>query len=295
MKCLLVFCVAAAGYGCGGPSHPTNEIRMAVSNTENQADIVSRYEPLRMLVERKLGRKATLRSATDYAGVIEALRARQVDVIYVGGASYARAWLITNGGVKPLLGTLDEEGKVNYHSVVVVRAESPYRSIADLKGRSIVFADPNSTSGYIAPTLFLGEQGFAPKTFFSKSGFGGSHEMAVISVYNKTYDAAATWWYSEKRTNLARMEGKGIIPKGSLREIWRSPGLPSSPWVVRTDSPETFNQAFKQAVLRFPKEDPKGFAQLSANRESGYAEITHEAYEPVIRMVRENLAARKEQ
>ena len=62
---------------------------------------------------------------------------------------------------KPLLGTLDEEGKADYHSIVVVRAGSPNRSMAGLKGRSIVFADPNSTSGYIAPTFFLGEQGFS--------------------------------------------------------------------------------------------------------------------------------------
>jgi len=292
-RIFLAAVVAAALTGCG-PAPERDVLRVGVTNTETQADILSRYEPLRAHLARKLGRKVSLRSATDYAGVIEALKSRQLDVVYIGAASYARAWLLTNGGVKPLLGTLDAEGNLDYHSMLVARTDSRFRSVADLKGASIAFADPNSTSGYIAPSFFLAEEGFAPKTFFARSGFAGSHEMAVISVFNKTYDAAATWWYNADRTNLTRMEGKGLIPKGALREIWRSPGLPSSPWTVRTDSTEAFNTAFQQAVMSFAKEDPRGFRHLTANRESGYAPITHEAYEPVIRMVRENLAGRKD-
>ena len=284
---VLMFCLA-----CGKPAD--NVLRVGISSTESDADVVKRYEPLRRYLEKRLGRPVELRTATDYAAIIEALKSRQVDVAYFGAAAYARAWLVTQGQVKPLLATLNEEGENGYHSIVVVPANSPAQRIEDLRGKSLAFADPNSTSGYLAPSFFLKEEGIEARTFFSKTGFGGSHEMGLVAMLNGTYDAAATWFYSDSRTNPLRMEGKGVIPKGSTRIIWKSPRIPSSPWTVRLDSPEEFNKAFAAAVLEFPKQEPEAFQFLSAQRESGYSPVEHSAYEPVIRMVRSSLDQRKQ-
>ena len=284
---VLMFCLA-----CGKPAD--NLLRVGISSTESDADVVKRYEPLRGYLEKRLGRPVELRTATDYAAIIEALKSRQVDVAYFGAAAYARAWLVTQGQVKPLLATLNEEGENGYHSIVVVPANSPAQRIEDLRGKSLAFADPNSTSGYLAPSFFLNEEGIEARTFFSKTGFGGSHEMGLVAMLNGTYDAAATWFYSDSRTNPLRMEGKGVIPKGSTRIIWKSPRIPSSPWTVRLDSPEGFNKAFAAAVLEFPKQEPEAFQFLSAQRESGYSPVEHSAYEPVIRMVRSSLDQRKQ-
>jgi phosphonate transport system substrate-binding protein len=279
--------------GCGRA--PVDTLKIGVSATESDADAIKRYEPLRAHLEKKLARKVELRTATDYSSVIEALKSKQVDVAYFGAAAYAKAWLVTNGGVKPLLGTLDEGGTSGYYSIVVVPAASPAKTIEDLRGKSLAFADPNSTSGYLAPSFFLKEAGYEPKTFFAKTGFGGSHEMSIMAMVNGTYDAAATWFYSETRTNPLRMEGKGIIPKGSTRIIWKSPRMPSSPWTVRIDSPEEFNRRFAEIVMAFPKEDPEGFKFQSAQRESGFGPVSHADYLPVIRMVEANLKQRKQE
>ncbi len=279
--------------GCGQPE--AGRLRVGISAIESDADVVKRYEPLRGYLEKKLRRKVELRTTTDYSTVIEALRSGQVDVAYFGAAAYAKAWLVTGGKVKPLLATLDENGDSGYHSIVVVPTASPARKIQDLQGKSLAFADPNSTSGYLAPTYFLGEEGIDARTFFGKTGFGGSHENSVVAMLNGTYDAAATWFYSETRTNPLRMEGKGVIPKGSTRIVWKSPRIPSSPWTVRADSPEEFNRAFAEAVAAYPQADPEGFKILGAQRESGYGPVTHEAYLPVIRMVESNLRQRKQE
>lgn len=279
--------------GCGQPE--AERVRIGISATESDADLVRRYEPLRKHLEKKLGRKVEIRTATDYSTVIEALKSGQVDVAYFGAAAYAKAWLVSGGKVKPLLATLDENGDSGYRSIVVVPAASPAKTLQDLKGKSLAFADPNSTSGYLAPSFFLGEEGIDVRKFFGKVGFGGSHENSVVAMVNGTYDAAATWYYSETRTNPLRMEGKGIIPKGSTRIVWKSPRIPSSPWTVRTDSPEEFNRAFAEAVAGYPQADPEGFKLLGAQRESGYGPVTHDAYLPVIRMVESNLRQRKQE
>lgn len=279
--------------GCA--SAPDDALRIGISATESDADVVKRYEPLRVFLEKKLSRKVMLRTASDYASVIEALKSKQIQVAYFGAAAYAKAWIVTQGQVKPLLCTLDDSGTCGYHSIIVVPSSSPVQRIEDLRGKSIAFADPNSTSGYLAPSFFLTEQGFEPKKFFSKTGFGGSHETSIMAMLNGTFDSAATWLYSDTRTNPLRMEAKGIIPKGSTRVIWKSPRMPSSAWTVRVESPEAFNRPFAEAVMSFAKEDPTGFRLLSSERESGYGPIEHKEYEPVIRMVESNLKQRKQQ
>lgn len=291
MKYILAFLVLLSSCSSSAPSG----LRIGISAMESDADVVKRYEPLRLYLQKKLNRPVTLRTTPEYASVIEALKSKQVDIAYFGAAAYAKAWLVTQGKVKPILGTLDENGELGYHSIVVVPANSPAQSIADLKGKKLAFADPNSTSGYLAPSFFLAEQGFEPRKFFSYTGFGGSHENSVMAMLNGTYDAAATWFYSDTRTNPLRMEGKGIIPKNSTRIIWKSPRMPSSPWTVLTDSSDATNQAFAAAVLTFKTEDPAGFNLMSAQREGGYGPVKHEDYLPVIRMVESNLKQRKEQ
>jgi phosphonate transport system substrate-binding protein len=118
---------------------------------------------------------------------------------------------------------------VAYYSVIAVKADSPFQSIEDLKDKSLAFADPNSTSAFVAPSYFLREQGIDPGTFFGHTGFSGSHENGILAVLNGTYDAAATSWTNEERSNVARMELKGMIPKGQIRYVWKSPQIPTLP------------------------------------------------------------------
>lgn len=289
---------AAVLGGCRTASSPAGAnapqpLRIGISTGENEADRLVRWEPFRLYLARRLQRPVELRSATDYAGVIEALRAKQLDLAQLGAAAYARAWLLTQGAVRPLATALNEDGESGYYSVIEVRADSPYRTIADLKGKTLAFADPNSTSGYVAPAYFLTEQGSEPKAHFARTIFAGSHEGAVLAVVNRTCDAAATWAYGDTRTNAARMAGKGMIPRGSTRTVWRSPELPTTAWTVRRDLPEPLQQALRGALVSFAADDAASFAVVGKGRETGYVAADHARYEPVIRMVRDSLAARR--
>ena len=158
-------------------TYPT--LTLGVITSENEADRVTRYKPVRTYLEKKLGVKVTWRTATDYAGIIEGVRAGKVQIARFGPASYAKCWMITKGAVEPLVGDLDKDGSFGYYSAIVVKADSPYTSVADLKGKKLAFADPNSTSGFQAPKFFLGEEGYAADTFFGATGFSGSHENKI--------------------------------------------------------------------------------------------------------------------
>jgi phosphonate transport system substrate-binding protein len=269
-------------------------LNFGVVSSENEVDRIARHKKLVAYMEERLRVSIKMHQATDYAGTIEALKARKLEFARFGPASYAQAWLITGGKVEPIVVETDSDGLAGYHSVVVVKKDSPYQSIADLKGKAFAFADPNSTSGYIAPLFFLREDKIDAETFFGRTGFSGSHENSIIAVLNGTYDAAATSWTNEERNNVARMEGKGMIPVGQTRVIWKSPQLPGSPWAIHTDLSPELKADIRAALIALPTAAPQAWQDLTDGKSKGVQEIAHVDYEPIIRMVKDNQRARRD-
>ncbi len=271
--------------------YPT--ITLGVITTENESDRLQRYKPVRAYLEKKLGVQIKWRSATDYAGIIEGVKAKKIELAYLGPASYSKAWLVTKGQVTPIIGALDKKGAFGYNAVVVVKKDSPFQKIEDLKGKRFGFADPNSTSGHQAPRYFLTEAKFNPDDFFGSVTFSGSHENSVMGLMNGTFDGVATWYRSEERSNMTRMAGKKMIEDGSWRVIWKSPKLPSSPWTVPAWLPEEMKVDLKQALLDMKDEDAAAWKGLTDGKSAGYKEVTHKDYEAIVRMIKHNLRTRK--
>lgn len=139
------------------------EIRFGVSSAENEAAAIARNQPVVDYLAKKLGVPVKLYRVSDYAGLVEAMRADQLEFARFGPAVYSLGRRVLGDKLQPLFRDVDNNGQEGYYSVVVVRADSPYRSVADLKGRSFAFADPNSTSGFAFPAYFLRKQGFDPR------------------------------------------------------------------------------------------------------------------------------------
>ncbi|HTI01880.1 MAG TPA: phosphonate ABC transporter substrate-binding protein [Acidisoma sp.] len=268
------------------------EIRFGITSAENDKDAVTRFENLARYMEARLGVKVRIYRSTDYAGTVEALAAGHLEFATMGPASYALANKVMGDRITPIARSLDQDGSEGYYSVVVVKADSPAKSLDDLKGKSFAFADPNSTSGYAFPSFFLKKQGYDPAKFFSRTGFSGSHELSVIAVLNGTYDAAATFWTNERRGNVQRMTEKGMIPAGAIRIIWTSPLIPNSPWVTRTALPEALRRDFTTALFAMPKEDAAAWRTVSSGA-AGLVAAKHEDYLDVIEVVRALDAERK--
>ena len=269
------------------------ELTLGVITSENESDRLQRYKPVRAYLEKALGVGIKWRAATDYAGIIEGVKAGKIEVARFGPASYAKAWIVTKGEVEPLVGELDKRGDFGYFAVIVVKNDSPFKTIEDLKGKKLAFADPNSTSGHQAPRYFLTEAGFDPDKFFGSTAFSGSHENSVVALLNGTFDAAATWYRTPERSNMTRMEGKGMIKPGQWRIVWKSPRLPSSPWAMSTKMPKEMRADVKQALLKMKVDDPGAWKALTDGKASAYRSVTHEEYEAIVRMIKANLRKRK--
>ena len=270
------------------------ELTIGISSGENETDAIARNQPYADYLSRELGVPVKMIRGTDYAAVIEAMRAGHVQIASVGPAAYALARKIMGEDIAPVAVTLDNEGNLGYHSVIAVRADSPYQSLEDIKGKSFAFADPNSTSGYAVPSYYLAtELGTTADEYFSEVAFSGGHEQSVMALVNGTFEAVATHWRNETAGNIQNMEKKGLIPAGSTRIIWTSPVIPNTPVMINTTLPQELQDEFKAALMAFPEKDPEGFATYSNGTSSGYVEAKHEDYLDVVAITEFNAEQRR--
>ena len=267
----------------------------SVLSGENERDRIIRMKPVTDYLTKELGVEVKLFTATDYAGTIEAMKAGKAHFASYGTASYAAAWDAMKGNVEPLLTQTDETGGSGYHSTIWVRKDSNIESLDDLKGKTLAFADPNSTSGFLVPSYYLRKFGYDYDTYFSKTGFSGSHENGILAVVKGTYNAACTWFTNEERNNPLRMSRKGMIDIDEIKMIWKSPIITNGPIAAIKSLPQEMKDDFKNAMLAFPKKNPEGWKAYfhPDPPRPGYIEVNHARYVDFIEMREQNLLARK--
>lgn len=269
------------------------EVRFGMISVENERDAIARLQGLQAYMTRELRAPFRVFRGSDYAAVVEAMRAGHSELAYLGPASYGLARRVMGERIAPIFRYIDNEGMEGYYSAMIVKADSPIRQLADMRGKTLGFSDPNSTSGFQVPGWFLRRQGMDPATFFSRTGFTGSHEQGVMAVINGTFDAAVLAYSNERRNTFQRMVEKGMIPDGSVRVIWTSPLIPNSPIVMRMDLPVAFREAAVAAFAALPERDPQAFRDMSSNAR-GIAPAKHEDYLDIVAILEDNAARRRE-
>jgi phosphonate transport system substrate-binding protein len=129
---------------------------------------------------------------TDYLGVVEALRNKTADLAFIHPAGYVFA----SREAKAQIVAVDVwHGKTSYTSRIFVRKDSGFKNLEQLRGKTIAFVDPGSTSGYVYPMVMLMKRLVKerdPKTFFKEAMFAGTHEAALLALLNGKWTQAST-------------------------------------------------------------------------------------------------------
>jgi phosphonate transport system substrate-binding protein len=260
------------------------ELTFAVVPAENASGVSDRYAPFMVYLSKELGVPVKLRIANDYAAVIEGQRAGNIHIAWYGPASYSTAYM-TGVKTEPFVTTRNNDGTVGYYSVIYVKADSPYKDIHDLKGKTVGYVDPNSTSGYNAPRFYLHKIGIDADGFFGKSIITGSHENGVIALDKGTVDCAADWWNADNDSNLTRMVAKGMAKKEDFRIIFKSGLLPGSPYARLSTLPEDLKAAIAKAFMDAPAKDKAAFDRLSDGKDKEFVPVTHKDYAETVEMI----------
>jgi phosphonate transport system substrate-binding protein len=167
------------------------QVRMGVTTGEEGSIILGTWQHYQTYLESITGLPTKLYRASDYNGIIQAMASGQVDVAQLGPAAYASLDAQVGPKVAPILIQRSPEGATGYYSGILVRADSPFHRLEDLKGKTIGYVDFNSTSGYLYPRWKLREQGLDPDKFFSKSAITGGHTQGVLALANRQFDSVA--------------------------------------------------------------------------------------------------------
>jgi phosphonate transport system substrate-binding protein len=274
--------------------------RIGLLGGENESDRLREHACQEAYLEERLGVDVELFPASDYAGVMQGLLAGQLEFAGLGSAGYAGIYLQDPDAVEPLYTTMQIDGSLGYYSVMYTLADSGIESLADMEGRSLAFADPNSTSGYLVPSFELAsEEGLDLETYFSETGFGGGHEQAVVAVLNGQYDAGVTWTsgvgdinMGYSRGNLRSMVDKDMLDMSEIQIIWQSNLITNGPRVIRADLPQELKDLVMGAMMQLQVVDQDCFTAINDGEALGYWPINHEFYEPIINMRRELAGSR---
>ncbi len=260
------------------------ELTFALVPSENAADTTARWAPMMDYLSKQIGVKVNLRIVNDYAAVIEGQKAGNIQIALYGPASYARAFKV-GAEVTPFAIEVSKSAGKGYYSVLLVKKDSPYQKIDDLKGKPVAFVDPNSTSGNNVPRFEMNKLGLDADKFFSKVVYSGTHENAVLALQQGTVEAAFNSWDSETSSNLMKMETKGMAKYSDYRIIMKSTQIVNSPVAYLNGLPEDLKTAIRNAFLNAYKNDQAAFDKVYDGKYLSWEPVTHDAYKPVVDLI----------
>lgn len=272
--------------------HAITEFRIGILGGENAQDRMNSNECLRSAVEEALGVPTQLFAPADYNGVIQGLLGGTIDFALMGPSSYAAVHIADPEAVSPILVKVNTDGSTGYYSVGFARVDSEIASLEDLQGKVFGFGDPNSTSGYLIPSVEIPDLIDATMDsgdYFGEVRFTGGHEQTIVAVNNGDVDAGVTWTDGQGNWEdgytfgaLRKAVDAGLVDMNDLVEIWRSNLIPGEPVVLRNALPDDVRATMTQMIDTMGETDPACAAALAGGEISGFDPITHDAYTSIV-------------
>jgi phosphonate transport system substrate-binding protein len=207
------------------PAGAQPSLHLVLTPSQKPTDLLVSGEAFGAALGKLVGIPIRVTVASDYAAVVEALRNRTADLAFVHPAGY----VLANREAKAMIVAKDQwHGNTSYTSRIYVRKESGLKTLEDLRGKTIAFVDPTSTSGYVYPMVMLIEKGLVrnkdPKTFFKEFVFSGSHDAGLQALLHGHVDAFASFDQAREqylkdpaeREKLAWVAESAPIPEGGI-------------------------------------------------------------------------------
>ncbi|MBC7280644.1 MAG: phosphonate ABC transporter substrate-binding protein [Hoeflea sp.] len=292
MKTILVAATAALLSTSAFAQDAITEFRIGILGGENAQDRLTSNECLRAYAEEALGVPVKLFTPADYDGVIQGMLGGSIDMSWLGASAYAKAYLTDPEAVEPVLVKTNLDGSFSYHSIGFARKDRNIASLADMKGKVFAFGDPNSTSGYLIPSIEIPQEIGATMddgAYFGEVKFTGGHEQTIVAVANGEVDAGVTWadgqgnWEDGYNSGaLRKAVDSGVVDMNDIVEIWKSKPIPEGPVTLRKALPQDVKDKMIALVGGMHEKDPQCAYNIAAGETAGFKPITHDAYETIV-------------
>ena len=263
--------IALCGVFAGAAELPEREpLQLGVVSLYNPRSMFIKYQPLVDYLSQQTGRSWELSMSRRYEDAVADLCSGRTSVAYLGPLTYVRARVAC--GAEPLV-RLNTGGRATYRSHILVRADSPFEELKDLRGQRIGFGEPLSTSSHLVPRALLLDAGLEVGTELS-CVYYDHHERAARAVLLGEVEACG----------IRDLVGEGFLARG-LRTLARSEPIPNFPIVAGPGTSPRLRETVLRALLAFTLHSP-GQPGTHWDRElaAGFAPVTDAEYDPVRRL-----------
>lgn len=268
--CLLVLAA------CAPPDTDQPKIlRLGMVPFETGEELLRDMQPMIDVIEAGMGMEVLPTVAADYTGVVEAFKNQQLDVAFLSPAAYVLAAQEAN--VRVILKS-HRDGSPHYYGAIIVRADSPIQTVADLKGKRFAFGDPLSTSGHIFARKLMLEAGLKPESDLEQFIYAGSHDATILSVLNQKVDAGAS--YADDIDGKSSAWQRFLDPRDhhKIRVLAYTEPIPSDNICVRADFPQELTQKLFQTITAFTNSEAGHALVKKLYKLDGYVAATDADY-----------------
>ena len=248
----------------------------AYSPVEDPAVYENIFKPFTEYLAKCTGKRVVYYPVQSNSAEIEAMRSGRLHV--AGFSTGPTGFAVNMAGAVPFAAKGTAEKVRGYQLVMLVRKDSPYQTLADLKGKKVAHTSPSSNSGNLAPKVLFPEQGLKPGEDYQILWSGG-HDKSALGVASGDYDAAPV-----ASDVFERMVTRGTLKADDFRVIYRSEVFPTSSFAYAHDLKPELAEKIKQCFYdyRFTPEMTKEF-----NGDDRFRPITYKDDWAIVRRVAE--------
>ena len=253
-----------------GHASAQDVLRVSTIPEEAASEQIRKFTPLVKYLERRLGMKVVFRAVSDYPAAVEALVNKQIELAWLGGLTFVQADIRSGGKVIPIL---QREEDTRFQSVFISKTGSGITQLSHLKGKTLTFGSPSSTSGHLMPRSYLLEAGIDPEKDLSKLAYSGAHDASIAAVVSGRVDAAAvdmTVWrkfVESKRVDITQ-----------VNVFYETPSFFNYNWTIHADMPAELRAKIERAFLELSTDTPEGKEILGLARATRFIPTKAENY-----------------
>lgn len=265
-----LLCLAALAASSVRATAQTTVLRVTAIPDESPTELARKFAPLGAYLESKLGLKVEWTPVTDYAAAVESLVHRKIDLAWFGGFTFVQAHVRSGGKAVPLVQREEDE---RFRSVFIADAKSGIAKLDDLKGRTLSFGSPSSTSGHLMPRSFLLAAKVNPDVDLKRVSFSGAHDATIAAVASGKVDAGAlnisVWekFVAEKKVDTTQ-----------VKVFYTTPPYYDYNWTVHADMPAELREKIKAAFLALDASTATGKEILALQRATRFVPTKAEHY-----------------
>ncbi|MEG5071620.1 phosphate/phosphite/phosphonate ABC transporter substrate-binding protein [Microcoleus sp. B3-D2] len=252
-------------------------LEFAVTDIQGSEDLQQNYQAFRTVIGEVLEKKIEFFPVDNYIEAAVALQSGQLKLALTGPSEYVIMRARTNA--VPIIAIT----RPNYHSLILVPANSEIKSLAQLKGKTIGMWEVGATGGHLGPIKILMDAGLNPQSDFQISMLGKKGLQAI-----KKQQVEALGIGLNRYKDLLKIDG---LSTKDFRIIATGVPLPSDLFVASSNLPNTLVEKIRtrlvenqdkliEAILLGKANDKYQGAKLVPANDSDYNMI-REAYKAI--------------